>query len=165
MLPRIDRESPVPIYQQIQDWMREQILNETWPAHSQLQAEDDLADQIGVNRGTLRNAIKALIDEGYLLRIRGKGTFVARRVVEQPLAQNLSTFSEGLMSQHIPFTTRVLEQRLLLPDEPVAALLELPEQEPVFFLKRVRLIHDEPIIFLQNYVVARFLPRHRNPRL
>jgi DNA-binding GntR family transcriptional regulator len=158
MLPQIDRSSPIPIYQQIQAWIREQIVSETWQENYQLQAEDDLAVELGVNRGTLRNAIKALIDEGYLIRIHGKGTFVARRVVEQPLAQNLSTFSEGLMSQNIPFTTRVLEQRLTLPDEQVASLLDLPEGEPIFFLKRVRLVKDKPAIFLHTYVVARLCP-------
>ena len=158
MLPQIDRTSPVPIYQQIQTWMREQIVSEAWPEHYQLMAEDDLAYELGVNRGTLRNAIKALIDEGYLVRIHGKGTFVARRVVEQSLAQTLTTFSEGLMSQNIPFTTRVVEQRLMLPDEQVAALLDLSEGEQVFFLERVRAVKGQPTIYLHNYVVARLCP-------
>ncbi len=158
MLPNIDRTSPVPIYQQIQAWMREQIVSEAWPEQYQLMAEDDLAIELGVNRGTLRNAIKALIDEGYLVRIHGKGTFVARRVVEQPLAQTLTTFSEGLISHSIPFTTEVIDQRLLLPDEQVAALLDLNEGEQVFFLERVRAVRGQPTIYLHNFVVARWCP-------
>ncbi|MBK8023487.1 MAG: GntR family transcriptional regulator [Chloroflexi bacterium] len=158
MLPSIDRTSPVPIYQQIQAWIREQILTGAWVENHQLPAEDDLAVDLGVNRGTLRNAIKSLIDEGFLIRIHGKGTFVAKRMVEQSLAQNLNTFSEGLMLAHIAYTTRVLEQRLLVIDPQNAELLELPEDEPLFFLKRVREVKDQAVIYLHNYVVARHCP-------
>lgn len=156
MLPPIDRYSPIPIYQQIQNWMREQILTGRWQENYQLKAEDELAVDLGINRGTLRNAIKTLIDEGLLVRIHGKGTFVARRVVEQSLAQNLTTFSEGLISKNIPFTTRVLEQRITTPDPDMAELLSLEPDESIFFLKRVRSVNDKPVIFLQNYVVYRY---------
>lgn len=156
MLPTIDRFSPVPIYQQIQNWMREQILTERWPEHFQLKAEDELAVDLGINRGTLRNAIKTLIDEGLLVRIHGKGTFVARRVVEQSLAQNLTTFSEGLISKNIPFTTRVLAQAVIMPEGDMVDALQIDPAEQVFFLKRVRIVKDKPVIFLQNYVVYRY---------
>ncbi len=156
MLPPIDRFSPVPIYQQIQNWMREQILTGHWQEHYQLKAEDELAVDLGINRGTLRNAIKTLIDEGLLVRIHGKGTFVARRVVEQSLAQNLTTFSEGLISKNIPFTTRVLEQRITKPDPAIAEMLALQPDAQTFFLKRVRSVNDKPVVLLQNYVVYRY---------
>jgi DNA-binding GntR family transcriptional regulator len=158
MLPPIDRFSPVPIYQQIQNWMREQILSGRWVEHYQLKAEDELAVDLGINRGTLRNAIKTLIDEGLLVRIHGKGTFVTRRMLDQPLAQNLTTFSEGLISKNIPFTTLVLEQAVITAPADIAASLNLDPADEVFFLKRVRLVDEKPVIFLLNYGVHRYCP-------
>ena len=159
MLPQIDRSSPVPIYQQIIDWMRANIASGRWGEHFQLQAEDDLAQALNVNRGTLRNAIKALIDDGLLIRIHGKGTFVAGRKVEQPLAGSLVTFSEGLIQQNIAYTTTVLQQQIVQADEELAALFKLKLNDPVLCLQRVRRVEDKPIIFFTNYVPIKHLPQ------
>jgi DNA-binding GntR family transcriptional regulator len=153
MLPDIDRVGPTPIYQQIKDWMQAQITSGAWPEHFQLKSEIDLATELNVNRGTLRNAIKALIDEGLLVRIHGKGTYVAANVLEQPLAESLTTFSESLIDQNIPFETRVLEQSIIMPDVHVISLLGVEADTPTFFLKRIRMVKGIPVIFLKNYVV------------
>lgn len=158
MLPQIDRSSPIPIYQQIKDWMRNNILNGTWGEHYQLQAEDDLAEALNINRGTLRNAIKALIDEGLLIRIHGKGTFVASKKVEQPLAGSLVTFSEGLIQQNIAYTTTVLQQQIVQADKELAALFKINLNDPVLCLQRVRHVENKPIIFFTNYVPVKPFP-------
>ena len=158
MLPQIDRHGPVPIYQQIKDWIQGNILDGTWVENYQLQAEDDLAEALSINRGTLRNAIKSLIDEGLLIRIHGKGTFVAGKKVEQPLAESLMTFSEGLIKQHIAFTTTVLQQQIIPADDDLAALFSVNVDDPVLCLQRVRHVENKPIIFLTNYVPCRYFP-------
>lgn len=152
MIPKLDRTGPVPIYQQIQQWMREQITSGVWPEHYKLIAEVDLASQLDVNRGTLRNAISGLIKEGLLNRIHGKGTFVSSKTVAQPLAESLITFTEGFGAQHISFTTTVSEQRSLVPSAVMCSLLSISPQDRVFFLKRIRYVKDEPLILLENYV-------------
>jgi DNA-binding GntR family transcriptional regulator len=113
MLPELERTSPTPLYQQIQDWMRNQIAYGVWPEHYKLKSETDLAAELGVNRGTIRNAVKALTDSGLLVRIHGRGTFVRSRTIEQPLADHLITFSEGLVLEGISFETRVIEQQTI----------------------------------------------------
>jgi DNA-binding GntR family transcriptional regulator len=154
MLPDLDRHGPDPIYQQIQRWMRTEIATGRWPEHYKLASEIDLAANLNVNRATLRNAISGLIEEGLLIRIHGKGTFVASMTgVEQPLAESLITFTEGFIAQHISFVTTVLEQKSCLPNAAVRTLLALGEKEEAFFLKRVRNVRGEPLILLENYVV------------
>src|SRR4051812_30324490 len=140
MNPTINRANPTPIYQQIVNWMRAQIGSGAWPEHFQLRSEIDLAQELGVNRGTLRNAIETLVDDGLLIRIHGKGTFVAAAVLEQPLAESLTTFSESLIDQNIPFLTQVLEQSVVLPTPLVMSMLSLDAHTQVFFLKRVRYV-------------------------
>ena len=134
--------------------MRTQITTGRWPEHYKLASEIDLAADLNVNRATLRNALSGLIEEGLLIRIHGKGTFVASpTTVEQPLAESLITFTEGFTAQHIPFATTVLEQKTCVPDGAVRTLLALGENEEAFFLKRVRNVREEPFILLENYVV------------
>ena len=152
MILKIERTGPVPIYRQIQHWMRQQITGGAWPEHYKLISEIDMAAQLDVNRGTLRNAIAGLIEEGLLVRIHGKGTFVASKTVAQPLAESLITFTEGFGAQHISFTTAVVEQRSQVPVADICSLLSISESDRVFFLKRIRYVKDEPLILLENYV-------------
>src|SRR4026207_2090083 len=131
----LDREDPTPIYQQIKDWLRQQIKHGAWPEHYKLKAETDLAIEWGVSRGTMRKAIMELIEEGFLTRIHGRGTFVASSVLEQPLAERFVTFSEDLTANGIAFETQVIEQSIIKPAENVTSLLGLQPGDEVFFLK------------------------------
>jgi DNA-binding GntR family transcriptional regulator len=158
MLPEVEHDRPEPLYLQIKAWIQEQIRQEIWPEHYKLVNEIDLADRLGVSRGTVRRAVSELIDEGMLVRIHGRGTFVASRRLEQPLAERLVAFSEDLISRGIPFETCVLEQSVITPPERLASLLSVPEGEVVLFLKRVRLVGHEPLILLHNYVVYAHCP-------
>ncbi len=151
----IDRNNPTPIYKQIQDWMREKITSGEWPEYYQLKSEIDLAAELGINRGTLRNAIRQLIDEALLVRIHGKGTFVAANAVQQSLADSLTTFSESLNAQNIPFETQVRALRVITADASITTLLNLRPDDDVFYLERVRTVKSQPIIFLKNYLPYR----------
>mgnify|MGYP005845967271 FL=1 len=150
MIPELDRTGPTPIYLQIKDWIWQQVSHGIWPEHTKLKSETDLAGELGVNRGTVRKAISELIDEGVLMRIHGRGTFVVSATLEQPLAERLVTFSEDLIEKGIAFETRVLEQAVIQPTEYAASLLSVPPGEKVFYLKRVRVVGQEPIILLVN---------------
>lgn len=156
----VDRDLPEPIYEQIQAWMRSQIASGAWPDHYKLTAESDLAEELGVNRGTLRKAIGGLINEGLLVRAHGKGTFVAPSRLEQPLAESFVTFSEGLISRGIPFTTTVISADIRPVTPATASLLGLSKYaEPkAYYLERVRHVRDKPIILLKNHVVHKHTP-------
>ncbi len=138
--------------------MRDQIARGVWPEHYKLKSETDLAAELGVNRGTIRNAFKTLIEEGLLVRIHGRGTFVRAKTIEQPLADNFITFSEGLVLEDITYETRVLEQAIMSPDQRIASLLSVPVGAKVLFLKRIRSVGNEPLILLENYVSLSFCP-------
>lgn len=155
----LDRASPEPLYLQIKGWMLREIEAQRWPVHYKLPAEEDLARVLGVNRGTLRQALRELISMGKLTQIHGKGTFVSSEQLEQPLAVNLVTFSEDLISRDIPFQTQVLDQKIVQPDHRVASLLALPPNEPVLALHRVRTVQGEPLIALRNYIVLNKCPQ------
>ncbi len=152
MTHELDREVPTPIYQQIKDWLRQQVKHGAWPEHYKLKAETDLAIELGVSRGTMRKAIMELIEEGLFTRIHGRGTFVASSILEQPLAERFVTFSEDLIVRGIGFETQVIEQSIIQPVENVTSLLGLRPGDEVFFLKRLRSIGGEPLVILENYI-------------
>lgn len=153
-----DHSGPVPIYEQIKAWLQEQIVSGAWPEGYKLLAEAELASELQVSRGTVRKAIAELTKEGLLVRSHGRGTFVAPGALEQPLAERLVTFSEDLISRGIPFKTEVLEQGLLTATGRIAQRLKVLPGCELFFLKRLRLVEDTPLIVLHNYVLYETCP-------
>ncbi|WP_372630266.1 GntR family transcriptional regulator [Cohnella sp.] len=68
-----------PLYSQIQDYIIAQIERGLWPPHYQIPPEREIADQFQVSRITAKHAMLGLVNDGFLYRHRGKGTFVADR--------------------------------------------------------------------------------------
>ena len=64
--------------QQTADSLYGRIVNGgTWGPGDRLPNENELAEQLGVSRGTLREAIRLLTAQGILTAQKGRGTFVA----------------------------------------------------------------------------------------
>jgi DNA-binding GntR family transcriptional regulator len=64
------------MYQQVVRLMRARIESSEWPPGYRLPSEPTLAQFYQVNRDTLRKAVGVLADEGRLVVVRGKGTYV-----------------------------------------------------------------------------------------
>jgi len=153
---KIDFSGPVPINQQISDWMRQNILSGNWQENQKLKSETDLSQELNVSRGTIRKAIESLIDEGLLVRIHGKGTFVKTNVLfEQRPNGRLAGFSRDLINRGIPFSTKVLLKEVISPSEKIRRLLTLDEGEPIFHMKRLRKVHQKPVLFIENHIIHR----------
>jgi GntR family transcriptional regulator of arabinose operon len=72
----LQRESGIPLYLQVSEVLIQRILSGEWPTGTNLPAEPTLCVEFGVARGTVRQALSKLEDEGYIRRERGRGTFV-----------------------------------------------------------------------------------------
>lgn len=152
------RDVAAPLHQQISDAIRTRIVSGEWPRDHRLSPEPQLAEEIGVSRGTLRRALATLLKEGLLRQVPGRGTFVAEAVVGPEGAQSLSTLAEDLASQGIDLETRVLESELVAPPFAVAQLLHLAPGQLVLRLVRIRSAEGQPIALLHNYVRADLAP-------
>jgi GntR family transcriptional regulator len=75
-LPRLDRDGPTPIYQQVADHIAARIEADELPAGRRLDPERDLAANYGVAFGTVRRAIEELRVRGLVQTVHGRGTFV-----------------------------------------------------------------------------------------
>ena len=80
----IDRNSPLPIYYQLQQLLKEQIKGDSFKAGDRLPTEQEMCTQYHISRAPVRQALHALTQEGYIYRQAGVGTFVA----ENPLASS-----------------------------------------------------------------------------
>lgn len=80
MAGRLDMESvKTPIYEVIKRELREKIQQGELPEGARIESEIALAKRLGVNRGQTRQALRELQLEGYLVRRKGSGSYVAPR--------------------------------------------------------------------------------------
>ena len=120
------------------------------PAGSQLPPEPELAAELGVSRSTLREALRALEDEGVVRRTRGAGTFVADR---PRMANNLDANfgvtdairSAGMVAGTVNATVRI---EAASADE--AERLELQPGEDVVVLDRTRTADARPVVLSRD---------------
>lgn len=146
------RDSANPLHLQIERALRERIVTGRWPAHRRLPPEPELAALLGVNRGTLRRALSALITQGLLIAHRGRGTFVAPRAGDASIAGRFRSLSEDLAAQGFSFTRHVrsvTQGRLPLA---VRTVLGATPRTPGLRLERVFASTDGPLAYLVNYV-------------
>jgi GntR family transcriptional regulator len=147
-----------PLYRRVLDRLTANIRDAVWPVGSRLADEIALAAELGVSRGTLRRALGELVRRGALTRVRGRGTFVNTRRIEQPLATRLISFAEAMEEQGLSFTTRVLSFSRQGPEPRVRSLLELRKGEAVYHIERVRSVGGAPVVFLKNDVPVKVCP-------
>jgi GntR family transcriptional regulator len=112
MLLDIDHRSGVPIYRQVMDQIRRQIIAGQLPEGEQLVSVRELAAQLNVNPMTVSKAYTFLETEGLLERRRGVGLFVAQVNRDQKSRTK----------------TNMLEQ-ILTKAVTTAVQLEVPEHE------------------------------------
>jgi DNA-binding LacI/PurR family transcriptional regulator len=72
----IDRNSPIPQYFQLQTWLIGQIEQGIFKPHDKIPTEEEITQETGMARATIRQAIQNLVNMGYLYRKRRLGTFV-----------------------------------------------------------------------------------------
>jgi len=117
MAAPMQRESGVPLYLQVSEILIQRILNGEWPTGSNLPAEPTLCVEFGVARGTVRQALSKLEDEGYIRRERGRGTFVIWGS-EMARSQGLSGSQIGFV---VPYVRDSFVPAILLGAERAAA--------------------------------------------
>jgi len=152
----VDRASPVPLYFQVAQQLEQAIDSGALPPGSRLDNEIALAEELGLSRPTMRQAIQYLVDKGLLVRKRGVGTHVARSRVRRPVG--LTSLFDDLASSGQEPSTTVLSHGVEPASGVVAAALEVPEGTPVIALERLRHTRGEPLAILRNHLRADLVP-------
>lgn len=142
---QLDHSSPTPLYQQVRNWLLSGIKHGVWLPGAPIPPERKLSVDLAVSRATLRQAVETLVQDGYLVRQHGRGTFVAEPKFEQPL-DKLRGFSENMRALGVAAASQLLDARLEPASGNVATALGLEEGAAVAVIKRVRLADGVPLM-------------------
>lgn len=150
-------DSPVPLYAQLSDLMRQRILRGIWPSGTKVPSLEALVAEFQVARVTVRQAIEILTREGLVSPQRGRGTFVTH-VVQSERSLKLETSLLGLADayRHDKPKLSLLEDAGVQPQLTSADGLAAPAYQ---FMRRVHSRDSEP------YCVAALFMDHRVFRL
>ena len=141
---RIAPLSPVPLYSQLKELLRERILDGTYPPHSRMPSEAELGKAFDVSRITVRQALGDLQKEGLIFKIHGKGTFVAKPKAFQNVT-TLQGLGESMSQMGYEVINRLRSFRHVPASALVAERLQVAEGSLVTEIRRVRLINREPV--------------------
>ncbi len=154
----MDRENNfIPMYFQLKKIIIDMIENEAIKADEAIPSEPKLMQTYHLSRTTVRKAIDELVNEGYLYRKQGKGTFVKGRGFEQGLIK-LSGCSEDIKRYGLTPKPRLLDSGVRYPSRRIAKMLEITENDKTFFMERVMFGDDIPINKNKSYIPYHLVP-------
>lgn len=141
-----------PLYLQLRDQIRSALEQGIWKPGDLLPTEAQLSERFQVSPGTVKQSILALVQDGFLVRRSGKGTFVKRLDLEKSLAR-FFRFRDGVFLTDLGPEIQVLDLRVLnCPSKEIATKLQIPVGGKVLYLQRAMLQSKTPICLYRSYL-------------
>ncbi|WP_040209963.1 GntR family transcriptional regulator [Clostridium polynesiense] len=135
----IDKNSPIPVYYQLKQDFINKIKEGLWSSGQCIESERELSEFYGVSRMTIRQALGELVQEGLLIREKGKGTFVCDPKVKQ---KDMMSFSEVVEKAGMNLKTEILEfEKINTPED----LKDIFGFELLYKINRMRIVDDVPV--------------------
>ncbi len=156
-MKNLSRSSKVPLYYQLYEILHDQIQDGIWQAEDMLPTEIELVNSYGLSRATVRQAFDLLVNEGWVYRRRGQGTFVSRPVFEQNINRIVS-FWDDMHQRGLKPGTRVLSSEVIEAAEDVVEYLEIEKNQELASLVRLRLADGEPLSVEHSLLVHSYCP-------
>lgn len=148
----LDKNIPIPLYYQLKKQLLELIELGTLKPGDMLPAENDLCETLQVSRPTIRQAFKELVDEGYLIRYKAKGTFVATPKVKDRFLSKLGSFNQEMLDKGKTPHTVVLALEKLPGVPEYNEKLALSYGAPLIHLSRLRSADEVQMVYLDTYL-------------
>ena len=141
---------PAPLHYQLSKNLQEEINSGKYKQGDLFATEKSLMERFNVSSTTVRRALQDLVHKGYLYRRVGKGTFVRRSFIEEPLGL-LSSFFEEMEAQGIKPSSDILTLKAVKPDSQVAGKMQLNRSEPVYLIRKLMRANGEPMAVFESH--------------
>lgn len=138
----------------VRDGLRRAVITSEYLPGTRLPNEDDLALRFAVSRATIREAVRGLVEEGYLSRRQGSGTYATSRpLLRNSLDTNFS-YTSYLESTGVRAGRRILSLRTIPATATIGDRLHLDPGRLVVEICRVRTADDRPAVYSMDYLRA-----------
>lgn len=157
----LDEAADAPLYRQLKHRILQLVVTEALEPGEALPTEQQLCDAFRLSRATVRRCFKDLVDEGYVVRRRGRGTFVSVPTGQdglETLYTQVST-SSFIERSGARASSRFLGCRLVEATGAAARALALGKGTKAWELNRLRLADGKPVVHELAYVPHGLCPR------
>lgn len=152
----LNKNIPIPLYYQLKEILLDEIQHAE--KGSPFPTELELCEHFDISRPTVRQAINELVVEGYLQRIKGKGTFITQPKIKQDFLIVLKSFTEEMQEKGLVPTTKVLGLENSTCDEKISEALNIPVGSEVVKLTRLRSVNGTPVVLVVTFLPPAKLP-------
>lgn len=162
---QIDQAASQPLYEQIYDLLRARIDDGTLGLNDRLPAEQDLIDQLGVSRITVKRAMNELAASGLVRRQRGIGTVVIHDASAPVLKGSFETMMDGLTRMGTDTDVQLIACTTAIASPKIITSLALSHGDKVQRIVRVRSMDNRPFSYLETYIPARIAAKYDQEKL
>lgn len=146
-----------PLYLQLRELIRNKIESGEYAPGTAIPSVGELAQTYGIHRLSVRSAISALISEGLLKSVQGKGIFVVGEKLEQDL-ETVGGFQQNLLAKQKKVDTRVLTKALRPAGAVYGELLRCDLDDPIYYIKQISYLNDEPVSLEEIFIPEKLVP-------
>ena len=151
---KLNKESSVPLYQQLMEVIQNQILNGELKENDRIPTEIELSREYDVSRITVRKAVELLVEEEILVKRQGIGTFVSQK----KLCRNINGFmgfTQSCLAEGNTAGAQLVSAELAEATMVDAEELKIQEHEKIIRIVRVRTCDGIPVMLEENHFPAR----------
>jgi len=153
----IDPQLRVPLYYQLKEELRKDILRGVFKEGDLIPSEREFAEKYHLSSTTIRRALNDLVHEDFLERKAGKGTFVRKQMVRRDLKKVLG-FTANMMEMGLTPSTKVLDMEVVSANSFAREKMGLKRGAKVALIKRLRLANEIPMMLETRYIQEGICP-------
>ncbi len=153
----IDFDSKIPLYHQLKEQIRQSIINGAFKEGDLIPSERELSDHYDLSSTTIRRALNDLVQENFLERKAGKGTFVRLCKVKRDL-RSVIGFTKNMLEMGLTPTTRVLDVEVVGANAFARRRLGIRQGDRIVRLERLRLANEVPMMLETRYIRTDLCP-------
>lgn len=141
----------IPIYQKIEKDIKIKINSKELQSGEMIPSENELKDFYNVSRMTVRHALNNLVNDGYLYRHKGKGTFVSSGKIEKNI-HGVRGFTEEMTAIGKVVTNKIISFEVIQTNDFLREKLFLEGTDSVYHVERIRYADDIPVLHEDLYI-------------
>lgn len=141
----------IPLYYQITQILRSQIYSQEYKPKDLLPTEEEMVRTLGVSRTTVRQALQVLMHEGLIVRIAGKGTFVAADATARQGNWTVENVG-GIITAGYVTKIKFLGSRTVPAGEGLAKGFGIPPGTLVTEYRKLQFVDDDPFFHIVLHV-------------
>lgn len=148
----LDKNVPIPLYYQLRQIILDELNKGNLNSGDTIPTEDELCQRFGISRTTVRQAISMLVNDGFLYRVKSKGTFVSAPKIKTDLVNTYGGYNAEVQKLNMVPSMVVCGMEVVPASNKVARRLQIREGDKVVLLSRKRCADETVMGFIESYL-------------